>query len=443
MQPDKLRYITQPGDSLKALAARFGVEAGQIESAAGDRDFLAGGFIDPGTMLLIPNSMEESTTRGGWLLPDGEIIFSPTAADFDTQEFVNLQESFFREHIAREFSGLPDTAANVLDRVALENSVNPRLLLALLEYQCGCVMGFPANEVSGEYLMGYEDWREAGLYNQLVWAAAQLQKGYYGWRSGSLTAIRFQDGEEVRLHPELNAGTAALYYFFAQLYPLDAWLQTLDSESGFPALYWQMFGDPWARAEKAGPLFPSGLEQPPLELPFLPGHTWSFSGGPHSAWEKDGPRAALDFTPLSEGISCVASDEWVAAAASGLVVRAGNGVVVQDLDGDGSEQTGWVLVYVHIEQAGNIPVGTRLEKDTLIGHPSCEGGPSSSAHLHIARKYNGEWMLAGGAIPFNLGGWVAAELPEYYRGTLTKDGITITSCTCTTANTNIKRPRDE
>ena len=42
-----------------------------------------------------------------------------------------------------------------------------------------------------------------------------------------------------------------------------------------------------------------------------------------------------------------------------------------------------------------------------------------------------------------LDGWVVGDLPGTYLGTLTKDGQTVSSCTCATADTRIKRPRDE
>ena len=88
-----------------------------------------------------------------------------------------------------------------------------------------------------------------GLYNQLVWAVNQLSIGYYAYREGRLTEIRFSDGVTTRLAPDLNAGTAALQYYFAQLYDSQRWLDALDVRFGFPALHASMFGDPWERAQ--------------------------------------------------------------------------------------------------------------------------------------------------------------------------------------------------
>jgi LasA protease len=185
-------------------------------------------------------------------------------------------------------------------------------------------------------------------------------------------------------------------------------------------VYMDLFGDPWVRAQKVEPLFPPGLVQPPLSLPFTPGETWDLTGGPHYAYGTKGALAALDFAPGADQKGCYQSESWVLAAASGRVVRSGNGIVVLDLDNDGYEQTGWDLFYLHIATQDRVPVGTWLNADDRVGHPSCEGGPSTGTHIHFARKFNGEWILADGPIPFNLSGWIAhaGDLPR--EGTMTK-----------------------
>ncbi len=35
-----------------------------------------------------------------------------------------------------------------------------------------------------------------------------------------------------------------------------------------------------------------------------------------------------------------------------------------------------------------------------------QGGEVTGTHVHIARKYNGEWILADGPLAFNLEGWI-------------------------------------
>jgi hypothetical protein len=78
-----------------------------------------------------------------------------------------------------------------------------------------------------------------------------------------------------------------------------------------------------------------------------------------------------------------------------------------------------------------------LEAGDHIGHPSCEGGSSTGTHIHIARKYNGEWILADSAIPFNIEGWVPKKEDVPYEGTLTRYEKTVTACVCADLASNI------
>ncbi|MFZ3069754.1 MAG: peptidoglycan DD-metalloendopeptidase family protein, partial [Anaerolineaceae bacterium] len=129
-------------------------------------------------------------------------------------------------------------------------------------------------------------------------------------------------------------------------------------------------------------------------------------------------RAALDFAPPSDATGCLPNSHWVVASTAGLVVRSENGLVVVDVDGDGKEQTGWNIIYLHIGTTQRVPVGTWVEVGDRIGHPSCEGGISTGTHLHIARKYNGEWVPAEGPLSFVLSGWKAKAGSVVYSGWL-------------------------
>ena len=107
------------------------------------------------------------------------------------------------------------------------------------------------------------------------------------------------------------------------------------------------------------------------------------------------------------------------------MVRSDRGLVVLDLDGDGKEQTGWVIIYLHVSSENRIAVGTWVDKGDRLGHPSCEGGISTGTHVHIARKFNGEWIAADGPIPFDLSGWVAHAGQEAYQGYLERGDETV------------------
>jgi murein DD-endopeptidase MepM/ murein hydrolase activator NlpD len=264
------------------------------------------------------------------------------------------------------------------------------------------------------------------MFGQMIWAINQLSEGYYGWRTGRIKELTFSDGNKLFLDPTLNAGTVAVMNYFSKHHSLNEWIRIMDMNSGFPAFYRDMFGDPWSRADSSGNLFPPEVKQPIMNLPIEPGSTWSFTGGPHSAWA-EGPLAAIDFAPESEKPGCFQSFKWVVATAPGLVVRSGNGVVVVDMDGDGSEQTGWNVMYLHIDNDGRVAEGQWVEENGRIGHPSCEGGKATGTHVHIARKYNGEWMLADGPIPFVLDGWSVIAGDKPYLGKMINGNGVVTA----------------
>lgn len=429
---ETLLYEAQPGDSLWTVAVRFGILPEDIQSP----DPLPGerGLIDPGQYLIIPRRLE-TTGPNQRLIPDSELVFSPHATDFDVPAFAISEGGYltkYREVVDGNWISGPEVVA----RVARDNSINPRLLLALLEYRSGWVTNpeAPRGEAFN-YPMGIIDDRIPGLQRQLTWVANELGNGYYGWRAGTLNMITLQDGSSVRLASDLNAGTVALQYYFSLSDGTSVWEYDL-SPDGIINTYTEFFGDPWAYQY---PLYEIGVEQPTLILPFLPGHTWAFTGGPHGAWERESAWAGLDFAPPSMESGCVKSDEWVVAAADGYVVRSERGIVVLDLDGDGREQSGWALLYLHIATRGRVEEGTLLTQGDLIGHPSCEGGIATGTHIHLARKYNGEWILADGPLPFEMSGWIPIAGTKPYQGALVKGDQVVYACTCATQETLIKR----
>jgi len=414
-------YYSQSGDYLEALAAHFGVEVEEITATDELPD--ARTLLDPNTLLVIPDKLGE-TTSNEKIFPDSEIVFSATGSDFDVELYVSEAGGYLNEYEEYLSSTGWTSGAEGIARLALENSTNPRLLAALIEYESGWVSGQPSNLSETDYPLNYIDFRKRGLFRQMMRAVQDLAIGYYGWRDGSLTELTFPDGTTMRIAPDLNAGSVAIQYYFAQKLDPERWAQTVDPRAGFPALYAEMFGDPWARAHRVEPLFPAGLTQPVLELPFEPGLQWAYTGGPHSAWEHEGALAALDFAP-NETSGCAETNRWVTASAPGLVVRSDRGSVMLDLDGDGREETGWSLLYLHIATEGRVPLGTWVETDDRIGKPSCEGGVATGTHLHFARKYNGEWILADGPLPFDMEGWIPHNGVAAYQGTLSRNGAIV------------------
>ncbi|MCC6147176.1 MAG: M23 family metallopeptidase [Anaerolineaceae bacterium] len=434
-------YYTQAGDTLPLVAIRFNVSVEEIITS--EKLPPTGALLTPNQLLIIPNRLPE-TASGDAVLPDSEVVFSPSAVDFDIDEFVNQSGGYLSTYQEWLSTGW-NSGADVVRRISIENSINPRLVLALIEYQGHWVYGQPRSLAEEDYPLGYNEFNHKGLYKQLSWVVQQVSIGYYGWRAGLITEITFPTDAQnsvIRLAPQLSAGSAALQYLFSKLYENKrTWSGALYGPESLVALHEQMFGNPWLRAQSVEPLYPPNLEQPPLELPFAPGRVWSLTGGPHSAWGPDGALAALDFAPSAMSSGCVESLEWVTAAAPGQIVRTGNGTVIIDLDGDGYEQTGWALLYMHVSTKDRIQPGTIVNTDDRLGHPSCEGGVSTGTHMHFARKYNGEWILADGPIPMVLGGWRAHAGDKPYAGTLTRNDFTVTACPCGSFETHIARPK--
>jgi LasA protease len=411
-------YTVQPNDTLGIIARRYGIDLASLIAA---NKIDNPDHLEVGQVLTIPAAKPLPPGPDFKIIPDSELVYSPATVDFDIAKFVN-QYNGYLNHYREEVDGRSYTGAKVVLRVAQENSVNPRLLLAVLEYQSGWVTRPNPPEKSHEYPLMYFDSRRTGLYHQLSWAANNLDRGYYIWRAGGAPSWVLQDDAVIPVANTLNAGTAGVQDFFSLLFGKADW-ETAVSEKGLYATYNHLFGYPFDYAIE--PLLPAGLKQPTMQLPFETGEVWSFTGGPHGGWADGSGWAALDFAPPGAAQGCVERDSWEVAVADGLILRADIGAVVLDLDGDGHEQTGWTVLYMHVATRDRVEPGTFVHAGDHIGHASCEGGYSTGTHLHLARRYNGEWIPADGPLPYNLDGWISSGDGVLYNGFLTKDGVVV------------------
>ncbi len=417
---DLVDYVVQTGDSLPALAAHFDTTVAGIRTANPQipTDITT---LQPGITLKITMPYSPDWGPRLQIMPDSLFVNGPLASGFDTQAFVSSQPGWLKDY-REDIGGTSFQAGDLIDIVATNFSISPRALLVLLEYQTGALSQPIAP--SGPYPLGHVDENAAGLYRQLVWAANMLNAGYYGWRTGGLTQLVHPDYTTERPDPWQNAATLAFQYYFSLGSPTVYAHAT--GPDGLRRVTLSLFGDPWTANMDLSHI-PADLRQPALVLPFPVGYAWSFTGGPHSAWGAAAlrPWAALDFAPPVH--DCDTSSVPVVAMADGVVARSEAGVVVEDLDGDGNERTGWNILYLHIASAGEARLGQVLKRGDPLGFPSCEGGNATGTHVHIARKYNGEWMPVDSVIPFNLEGWIAHTGNAFYQGTLTRRDQTVTA----------------
>ena len=425
-------YTAQTGDTIPALAKRFNTTPEEI--------FAANPFIPadastmpPGMPMKIPIYYLPLWAEPFQIIPDHALVNGPTLVGFNTTAYLSDTDGWLKTYRAYA-GGTWRTGAGIVDYVSTNFSVSPRLLLALLEYQAGAIT--QPEKPSEPYLLGFEENYSGTVYLQLVKAANILNHGYYSWRMGQLTEFDLLDGKLFRPDPWDNAASVSVKYYFSRIWSGPQFDEAI-AESGLAQTYATLFGDPWADETV---LIPGSLRQPELPLPFQSGQIWSYTGGPHTGWGTLQPYTAIDFAPPSDKSGCfVAEDKYyVTAVADGIVARSELGTVVLDLDGDGNERTGWTIYYLHIASGGRAPLGAVLKRGDSVGYPSCEGGRVTGTHVHIARKYNGEWILTDGAIPFNLGGWVVRNGASAYKGTLTRGSLIVTACECGDLYTQVR-----
>ena len=415
-------HIVGSGETLGYLAQYYDTS---IEDLIEINALDDSGVLSVGQVLQVP---EEGAlfSPSFKIIPDSELVYGPAAKDFDVERFAAEQDGYLSRY-QDTVEGSVLSGPEVIELVAARYSVNPRLLLAALEYRTGWVTD--ADAIDTGYPMGQALSGSEGLYWQLSWAADQLNWGYYGRSEGGMGSFDVGGATRVNFAPDINDGTAGVQYWLAvsnNAY-YESWQEEV-SEDGFYATYTELFGNPFALSVE--PLWPVDLTQPAWQLPWPTGEEWYFTGGPHGGWAPGSAWAALDFVPPGDQLGCYPSDDWVTAMTGGVIARSDHGAVVLDVDGDGYAGTGWAITYMHLETRDRVPVGMVVEPGDRLGHPSCEGGFSNGTHVHISRTYNGRWVAADGPIPFAMGGWVSEGLAREYDGLLINGDTVREACEC-------------
>jgi LasA protease len=418
-------HVLEEGESLSYISWLYDTP---IEDLVAMND-LAGpdALIQTGQSLRIPLQLDTIAPKH-LLLPDSEVVYSPGYIDFNIKEFIESKAGYlvgYSEYV----DGQQLTGVEIVERVAQQFSVGPRLLLALLEHYGGWVTNPQPTAEAINRMLGPNNPRGASLYLALGWTANRINAGYYGYKRDGFWVFSLGDRKRAVTPQGLNAGTVGVQNILALHSDWDTWQQEL-SPDGLLKDYRILFGDPKAHAVE--PLVPKSLVQPSLSLPWAKGQGFYVSSGPHPAYADGSGWAAIDFGPPDILGNCFYSNEPSTAAGSGVIVVARNGAVELDLDGDGNIQTGWVLQYLHLVLDADQPVqvGQQVNQGDIIGYASCEGGLADSSHLHFSRRYNGEWMEAGGSVPMNLSGWIVQRTLAPYEGFLKNGDITREACEC-------------
>jgi LasA protease len=412
-------YTVQDGDTLPALSARFNTSVEQIRKANPiiPDDVTT---LPPGMPMQIPIYYLPLWGTQYQILPNALYVNGPAEIGFDAVSFCADKPGWLKDYTIYAYDGWR-TGPEVVAYIGMSYSISPRLLLALLEYRFGALSDPEAPSNVDRNLLGYTEPYHANLYYQLLWFADFLNEGYYSWQTGTLLQQELADGELERFDPWQNAATVSLQRYFAMILPVDQY-RVATSSDGYARVYTNLFGDP---SKQIDPIIPGSLVQPEMKLPFVKGKAWSFTGAPHPIWGEAQPWAALDFAPPADKSGCAVSFEWVTAVADGVLSRTEPGLAILDLDGDGDERTGWVVLYLHLAFEDAAPQGKALKAGDVIGHPSCERGKATGTHVHVGRKYNGQWMPADSVIPFDMEGWIAESSGTAYFGYLNRNNKTV------------------
>lgn len=345
-----------------------------------------------GEVVVIPDSA--ATGSPAPLLDDGRLFYEPGWGTVQVQEFLAGRPGTLAAR--RIWCGDQEVSvAHIVAGKALLYGINPKVLLALLEWQSGLVDDpAPAGETL-DLAMGYRREEHLGLEAQIDRAVRELfraTRDYPGARE-----LLLSDGRTVPLPGGTNMGSYAVMRAVA----LSGDEGTLARLSGsgpdsFVRVYLRLFGEdprlPWPEPFRlAGAPFLTRPYEGPFEVTALFDHHYPFLS-------EDG-QLVTHLGDEAPTLPYDGHDGWdyaldigvpVLAAADGLVAWAGNlddgcatiarGVI---LDHGNHYQT----IYWHFSQV-NVVEGQRLARGQVIGlagASGCADGP----HLHLGVHFLG------------------------------------------------------
>jgi phage tail protein X len=144
-EPGELvEYIALSGDTLPALAGRFNTTVAEIRSANPGIPEDAT-TMPPGMPMRIPIYFRTLWGSPFRILPDNAFVNGPAGIGFNTAAFVDAHPGWLGDYsdYPSELGGTRARArlsgAAIVDHVATNYSLSPRLLLAILEYQGGAL----------------------------------------------------------------------------------------------------------------------------------------------------------------------------------------------------------------------------------------------------------------------------------------------------------------
>ncbi len=122
-------YTVRAGDSLAVIARQYGVDVNSVAKANGIAN---PNLLSVGQALVIPPPSPRYNAPDFKIIPDAELVYGPKTMGFDVASFIREKHGYldtYREKVDDEMV----SGATIVERVSQEHSVNPRILLAILE----------------------------------------------------------------------------------------------------------------------------------------------------------------------------------------------------------------------------------------------------------------------------------------------------------------------
>jgi LasA protease len=246
-------------------------------------------------------------------------------------------------------------------------SVNPKLLLAALEFRSGLISEIPAGWSTDDVLAEIEDtsltMATAFYEHRHSWGAQQpsVQRG-----REPPPVVRLQDGVVIELDPGGSSASFALAALLARSTDTAGFRAALAQEGSgsFQAVFGSLFPSV-DLLDTSNQIDPPGT--PPaslLQMPFALGATWTF-GGPHS-WNGNStpPFSSMDF--FIRGGTCPAPPyQFSVAAASGTAYRPYGYSCWLEIN----HGFGWTTSYYHLQ---NLTAELTTDRNAPLGTIACE-----------------------------------------------------------------------
>ena len=127
-------YIVQPNDTLGKIANRYSVPLSSIieNNLIENPD-----YVEIGQTLHIPPPELKPVGPDFKIIPDSELVNGPYSTVVDLDAW--LQDNQYHFAYSEEIFDRTFTGIEITHRIARDYSINPRLLLAILEYRSGWV----------------------------------------------------------------------------------------------------------------------------------------------------------------------------------------------------------------------------------------------------------------------------------------------------------------